>query len=286
MTAGTGAGAATGPGPDPHAIAELTAPEVAARLAAGAAVLLPMGSTETHGPAAPMGDHLLADAIARRIARAAAEAGQDALVAPVLPFGGEDFFAAVPGAVALSTPVLQAVVEEAVSAFLRNGARRILVVNGHGGSVPAIEAAARAIRRDHGVLVPALHIWRAAGGVLNEMGADPRTNGHGGDPVWSALLHLRPDLARPERQEGRRPAATVLGLPVSGFGTVRCGGIDFALPIEIEEIAPGGIAAEAPPGAASAEQGARLVARLVEAGAAMLVRLGGGPAPAATSHPC
>ena len=51
-----------------HRIAELTAPEVAGRLAAGAVAILPMGSLETHGPQAPMGDFLLAAAIADRIA--------------------------------------------------------------------------------------------------------------------------------------------------------------------------------------------------------------------------
>ena len=45
-------------------LAELPAPEVARRIAAGHAVLMPMGSTETHGPALPMGDYLLAEAIA------------------------------------------------------------------------------------------------------------------------------------------------------------------------------------------------------------------------------
>ena len=49
----------------PHRIAELTAPEVAQRLAAGAVAILPMGSLETHGPQAPMGDYLLAEAIAQ-----------------------------------------------------------------------------------------------------------------------------------------------------------------------------------------------------------------------------
>ena len=47
-----------------HRIAELTAPEVASRFAAGAVAILPMGSLETHGPALPMGDYLVAEEIA------------------------------------------------------------------------------------------------------------------------------------------------------------------------------------------------------------------------------
>ncbi len=259
-----------------HRIAELTAPEAAERLSAGACAILPMGSLETHGPHAPMGDFLLAEAICARIAERAAERGADALVLPAVPFGGEDFFGAVPGSVSLSLPVLQAIVEETAEALFRNGARRLLVVNGHGGSVPAVEAAARALRRRHGVVVPALHLWRAAGALHAELGGAAESLGHGGDPVWSVALHLRPDLCRPERAPGRSAphgsAPSLLGLPVSGFGAVRCGGAEFAVPTEAEEAAPGGVAAADPRGG-NAGHGARLVERLVEAGAAMVVHL-------------
>ena len=58
---------------------------------------------------------------------------------------GEDFFDAVPGGVSLPSPLLQGIVEETAEALLRNGARRMLVVNGHGGSVHAVDAAGRAL---------------------------------------------------------------------------------------------------------------------------------------------
>jgi creatinine amidohydrolase len=254
-------------------IAALTAPEVAARLAAGAAVLLPMGSLETHGPALPMGDYLIAEEIAARIAEAASAAGLDALVAPALPFGGEDFFAGVPGAIALPGAVLQAVIEEMAGSFLRAGTtRRLLMVNGHAGNIPAAEAAARALRQRHGAVVPVLHLWRAAGALHAELGGDPATLGHGGDPVASVALHLRPDLCRAEAARPRRPAGTVLGLAPSGFGTVRAAGVEFAVPMQVEEVAPGGVQAPDPRGA-SAAHGARLVERLVAAGVAVLQAL-------------
>ncbi len=260
-----------------HRLAELTAPEAAERLAAGACAILPMGSLETHGPHAPMGDFLLAEAVCVRVAERAAERGADALVLPPVPFGGEDFFGAVPGGVSLSSPLLQGVVEETAEALFRNGARRMLVVNGHGGSAPAVEAAARALRRRRGVAVPALHLWRAAAAFHAELGGRAESLGHGGDPVWSVALHLRPDLCRPERvrppQRAAAPPAAVLGLPAAGFGAVRCGGAEFAAPTEVEEVAPGGVSPAADPRAGSAEHGARLVGRLVEAGAAMVVHL-------------
>lgn len=251
-------------------IAELTAPEVAARLAAGHAVLLPLGSTETHGPALPMGDYLLAEAIALRIA----ESAGDALVAPPVAFGGVDFFRGVPGGVALSTPTLTALVTEILVALHEGGAKRILIVNGHGGNIPAIEDSQRALRHNHGAVIPVLHLWKSAGPWQVELGGAAEALGHGGDPVASVALHLRPDLCQPGKLAPRAAAAPFLGLPVSGFGTIRAEGVDFGVPIELPEIAPGGVQAM-DPSKADAGLGARIVARHVAAATALLAAMKG-----------
>lgn len=252
-----------------HAIARLRAPEVAARIAAGAAIILPMGSTETHGPAAPMGDWLLAEALAMQAARAAAAAGDDALVAPPLPFGGEDFFAGVPGGIALSPATLAAVTLECLVALRLGGATRLLVLNGHGGNIPAIEAAQRAMRVQHGSLVPALHLWREAAGLLRQWDVPLTSQGHGGDPVLSVALHLFPELCAPALVVPRRAPGRVFGREVNGFNALRVAGIDIAIPTLIDEVAPGGVHAPDARGA-SADLGARLCAALAEAAAATL----------------
>lgn len=253
-------------------IAELPASEVAARLADGHAVLLPMGSTETHGPALPMGDYLLAESIAMRIARATG----DVLVAPPIPFGGVDFFRGVPGGVALSTPTLTALVTEILLALHEGGARRILIINGHGGNIPAIEDAQRALRRSHGIIIPVLHLWKTAGAWQMELGGSPNALGHGGDPVASVALHLHPELCQPALLRMRTAPAPFLGLPVSGFGTIRAEGVDFGVPIELPEIAPGGVQAMDPSGA-SAELGARIVARHIQSATALLATMKAAP---------
>ncbi len=255
-----------------HRIAELTAPEVARRLSAGACALLPMGSTETHGPQAPMGDFLLAEEIAARIAAESLRAGADALVCPAIPYGGEDFFAGVPGGVSLSSGLLQGIVEETAEAFIRTGTRRFMVVNGHAGSIAAVEAASRALRRRHGIVIPTLHLWRSAGALHAELGGAVASLGHGGDPVWSVALALRPDLCHPDAARARTPEAPFLGLRISSFGNVHCAGVDFAVPIEVEEIAPGGVQCQDSRGG-SAQHGERIVERLVTAGAAMVRQL-------------
>ena len=253
-------------------IAELTAPEVADRLAAGAVAILPMGSLETHGPALPMGDYLVAEDIAARIAAAAASQGADALVAPAIPFGGEDFFAGVAGGITLSVPTLTAVIEEMAEAFIRTGTRRIMIVNGHAGTIAPADAAARAMRHRHGVIIPALHLWREAGRLHHELGGAVATFGHGGDPVASVTMHLRPELCRPDRARPREATGPYLGTPPTGFGAIRAHGVDFAVPMWVEEVAPGGVAAP-DPRAANAAHGEAIVARLVAAGASMCMHL-------------
>ncbi|GGC38627.1 hypothetical protein GCM10011504_16310 [Siccirubricoccus deserti] len=255
-----------------HRIAELTAPEVAARLAAGACAILPMGSLETHGPQAPMGDYLLAESIAARIAARAAAAGADALVLPPIPFGGEDFFSFVPGGVVLTPATLQAVIEEVCDNLVRTGTRRILIINGHAGSIAPADAATRALRRKHGLRIPTLHLWRAAGVLHAELGGAPASFGHGGDPVWSVALHLRPDLCRPELAREKQPVPPILGVPVADFGTLKVEGVAFSVPMEVEEVAPGGVAcADSRPGTAG--HGARITDRIVLAGAAMVAHI-------------
>jgi creatinine amidohydrolase len=255
-----------------HRIAELTAPEVATRLAAGACVLLPLGSLETHGPQAPMGDYLLAEAIADRIAARAAAAGSDALVLPPIPFGGEDFFSFVPGGIVLSPATLQSVVEEVCDNLIRTGTRRILIINGHAGSIAPTDAATRALRRKHDLRIPTLHLWRAAGVLHAELGGAPASFGHGGDPVWSVAQHLRPDLFRPEEAREKQPVPPILGLPVADFATLKVEGVAFTVPMEVEEVAPGGVAcADSRPG--TAEHGARIAERIVLAGAAMVAHI-------------
>ena len=260
------------------ALAALTGAEARPRLAANPVLLLPMGSLEEQGPQTPMGDFLLAERIALLIAQRAQDAGHDTLVLPVLPFGGADYFGSVPGGLSLGQTTLRAVLRDVLDGLARHGLTRILVVNGHGGNAGAIHDETLALRHRTGTVVPSLPIWRIAATILTELvgPAEARARiGHGADPLGSVAAHLLPALVRPDLvPDAPRPATPFLGLDISGFGTARFRGAEIDLPIELDRIAPGGVAG-GDPRACSAETGAAVTERLVEIGAGLIGRLWG-----------
>src|SRR6201999_4342925 len=89
-------------------LADMPAPAFAQAVAHNPVILLPLGSHEDHGPLLPMGDYLLAETLAGRIAEAAAAQGCPSFVAPCLPFGVADYFGCSPGGLALSPAAFRA----------------------------------------------------------------------------------------------------------------------------------------------------------------------------------
>ena len=257
-------------------LGELTSTDASRRIAAGAILLLPLGSQEDQGPHIPMGDHRCAERIAALIAQAAIRAGIDCLVVPALPFGGRDFFGSRPGGIALSQETLRAVLRDMFGCLLPHGATRMIVINGHGGNAQAIHDVTQEILLRQGVLVPNLQIWRIAAGLLPAiLGADMafRAQGHGADPLASVAMHLFPDLIRPGTMpHGPAPARDVFGLRAGNFGTghleTDLGAVEIALPLEIGESAVSG-----DPSLSSAGTGAALTGQLVAIGVALIATL-------------
>ncbi len=264
----------------PHKVrmGEITGDEARALHAANPVILLPLGSHEDQGPHAPMGDYLLAERMAELIALRATAEGTRCLVAPVLPFGKADFFGAMPGGIALSAATFRAVVEEMLEALLRHGLTRLLVLNGHGGNVEAINEATRGVLERRGVVVPCLYLWRVAAAELPKLVGEARaraSQGHGADPLTSLCLHLFPDRVRGDLVRPPRggPPPRALGLPFRGFGAVDFGGAEVTVPLGYEAVAPEAVS-EADARLASAETGRKLAERLVGIGAGLVAQLG------------
>jgi creatinine amidohydrolase len=254
-------------------MAELTGGEARALYPTNPVILLPMGSLEDHGPHAPMGDYLSADRIAEAMAARATGEGCRTLVAPVFPFGGNDYFGSVQGGIAMSQPTFRAVLSDMFACLLRHRLTRLIVITGHGGNVDALHQVTVEIRRSRGVVIPSLYIWRMLNPILAELlGAEraQQSTGHGADPVTSVAMHFFPDLMRPDLMPAApAPRGRFLGLDISGPPTVRFDGVDIHLPLEIDAIAPNGVFS-GDPRLCSADTGARIVDRLVAIGAGFI----------------
>ncbi|MBK6464747.1 MAG: creatininase family protein [Myxococcales bacterium] len=125
-------------------LAELTTKELAALFAAGPVVaLLPVGSTEPHGPHLPLAtDTYISEEAAQRAVPRLAAQGISAVVAPSLPYGVTDYAGGFAGAVGVSAAVLTAMLTDLGSRLLREGFAHVCLVNNH--LEPAHDAAVRA----------------------------------------------------------------------------------------------------------------------------------------------
>lgn len=105
--------------------------EVDTRINQGAAVLLPVGSTEQHGPMGRIGtDTICAEAVALA---AASRCG--GIVAPPLAYTPAPFNTGFPGTVSVSAEVFQMLANEVIAGLLAQGFRGVFVVNGHGANL-------------------------------------------------------------------------------------------------------------------------------------------------------
>lgn len=114
-----------------------TWPEVEAYLENSTGIIVPIGSTEQHGPSGLIGT----DAITSELIAARAGAAADAMVAPTIAVGMAQHHMAFKGSVTLRPSTLIMVVRDIVVSLARHGFDRFLFINGHGGNVPTVTAA-------------------------------------------------------------------------------------------------------------------------------------------------
>ncbi len=112
-------------------------PEVESYLESCKGVIIPLGSTEQHGPTGAIGtDALTAEAVALEVGRRTG-----VLVTPAQAFGMAEHHLGFAGTMSLQPATLLAVLHDLVLSLGRHGFERVFVINGHGGNIATAKAA-------------------------------------------------------------------------------------------------------------------------------------------------
>ncbi|MBL8677981.1 MAG: creatininase family protein [Myxococcales bacterium] len=160
-------------------------------------VILPVGSTEPHGPHLPLAtDAILSEECARRAARSLRERGASAVCAPAIAYGVTRYAEGFAGAITVSEPALVAYITAVIEGLRGAGFALVCVTNHHlePEHVTAVERAVNAARDSVGGVVFANQLTRRWGRTLSH--EFKRGACHAGSYESSLVQAARPELVR------------------------------------------------------------------------------------------
>jgi creatinine amidohydrolase/Fe(II)-dependent formamide hydrolase-like protein len=177
-------------------VAHMTWEEARDRFRAAEIALLPVGSTEQHGPHLPL-DTDTYDAEFLAIEAARRVGAPRPLVLPAIAYGVAYHHMDFPGTVAVSPDVLSRLVVEVGMSVARHGITKLVIVNGHGGNVPALRYAAQIVNRDARIFTCVDSGETSDAEVQSYI--ETANDVHGGEYETSTSLATRPHLVRADR---------------------------------------------------------------------------------------
>ena len=157
--------------------------------------LLPFGILEKHGPHLPLGNDLL------NVRYAALNAAQQeyAVVFPEYYFGQIAEAKHEPGTIAYSRGLQFQLLQETTDEMSRNGCRKIIIVNGHGGNNSLLPYFAQTqLDTPHEYVVYVEGLGRSGPGEPAHK-SNPATDMHAGESETSMSMIARPDLVHLDR---------------------------------------------------------------------------------------
>jgi Uncharacterized protein, putative amidase len=165
-------------------------------------VIIPLGAVEAHGPHLPLGtDIFQPDYVLSKINEIL---GDRVIIAPIMPYGQHYTARGTSGTIDISFDTLRSFVRDILNAFIRHGAKRIMILSGHAGNshIAAVTEACREIVNANSVEIMLLSEFHMA----KKYGI-PEGDEHAGLMETSRMLHIRPDLVGNERPKGSYKSA-------------------------------------------------------------------------------
>ncbi|MFB6137658.1 MAG: creatininase family protein [Halobacteriaceae archaeon] len=184
-------------------LADRAWPDLADPFEATSLALVPLGSTEQHGPHLPLStDHRIAEAFAR----AAAER-TGAVCTPAVDVGVSAHHRQFHGTLSVDPPAFRDYVESLTRSLAPHGIDRVVYVNAHGGNVAHLREVGRRLR-DDGTLYAVEWMWdESIPDLVDE--AFAHNGPHGGPKETALVQHLAPDLVHDDRLADARDGGVV-----------------------------------------------------------------------------
>lgn len=158
--------------------------------------LLPVASTEQHGPHLPLCTDAVINAGVVHAALAQLPPQASVRVLPALDIGDSLEHTAFPGTLSADLDALRGLWLSVGAGVARAGVRKLVIFNSHGGQRALVDQVALRLRVAHGMLVVRAHS-HGLGVPPGLFSAEELAHGlHGGAIETSLMLHLRPDLVR------------------------------------------------------------------------------------------
>ncbi len=176
---------------------ELTAPDFKKAVVKSEGVcVIPMGVLEKHGPHMPLGTDVFS---AREVARRAVEK-EYAIVFPFYYFGQIAEAKQQPGTVAYSPELLYKILEETCAEISRNGIKKIILSNSHGGNTTFLQYFCQsqlAAEKDYVVYLFQPSVDRETNQKISAL-RKSTIGGHADEVETSTILVAKPELMRME----------------------------------------------------------------------------------------
>ncbi len=220
---------------------EMTSEEAGKAIKEADFVILPAGSLEQHSLHLPLStDSIRAEYLAKYLAENSENL--KLVVLPTLKYGLSEHHIHFPGTITLKDETYMNLIFEIASSLKKHGAKRLLVMNFHGGNIQAIRLSLLRIERELGLKTYFVHWTEFARDLIKEYGKEV-PYGHSGFYETSMVMLFRPDLVREEKMKEQEykgpsrerdlPSTKVLAYfeeryPTGGIGDPRLASKDFA----------------------------------------------------------
>lgn len=184
-------------------LAEQTWPELGETLPEESLAVVPLGSTEGHGPALPLAtDALIAEALAHT-----ATDRTGTICTPPVRIAVSEHHRQFHGTMWVEPDVFRDYVESFTRNLTYHGIDRVVYVNAHGGNTTSLREVGRRLRRDETAYAVE---WMWDESIPDLVDDLFEHNGpHGGPKETAMVMHLAPELVAEDRLEDARDGGLV-----------------------------------------------------------------------------